>query len=67
MASEVRALASRSQELSKNYKDSLDRNDLITTATFQDIQAGGKMITASLSSVESLAGQLQSRLHQAAS
>ncbi|RFU45039.1 methyl-accepting chemotaxis protein [Paraburkholderia sp. DHOC27] len=65
VASEVRALAARSEELSKSYRDSLHRNDLTTTATFQDIQAGGKMIAASLSSVESLANQFQSTLHQA--
>jgi methyl-accepting chemotaxis protein len=65
VASEVRALAARSEELSKSYRDSLDRNDLTTTATFQDIQAGGKMITASLGSVEMLADQFHSRLHQA--
>jgi methyl-accepting chemotaxis protein len=65
VASEVRTLASRSQELSKSYRDSLHRNDLITTATFQDIQAGGKMIVASLGGVATLANQLQSRLEQA--
>ncbi|MEW6341080.1 MAG: methyl-accepting chemotaxis protein [Paraburkholderia sp.] len=63
VASEVRALAARSEELSKSYRDSLHRNDLTTTATFQDIQAGGKMIAASLSSVESLANQFQATLH----
>ena len=63
VASEVRALAARSEELSKSYRDSLHRNDLTTTATFQDIQAGGKMIAASLSSVESLANQCQATLH----
>jgi methyl-accepting chemotaxis protein len=66
VASEVRTLASRSQELSKSYRDSLHRNDLVTTATFQDIQAGGKMIIASLGGVAMLANQLQSRLEQAA-
>ena len=65
VASEVRTLASRSQDLSKSYRDSLHRNDLITTATFQDIQAGGKMIVASLGGVATLANQLQSRLEQA--
>lgn len=64
VAGEVRALATRSQELSKSYRDSLDRNDLVTTATFQDIQAGGKMITAALGSVEALAGQFQSKLQR---
>ncbi|SPB12880.1 methyl-accepting chemotaxis sensory transducer [Caballeronia novacaledonica] len=66
VASEVRALASRSQELSKSYRDSLLRNDLTTAATFQDIQAGGKMITASLGSVEMLAGRFQSTIEQVA-
>ncbi|VVE45251.1 methyl-accepting chemotaxis protein [Pandoraea terrigena] len=63
VASEVRELATRSEALSKSYRDSLHRNDVTTTATFQDIQAGGKMIAASLSSVEALAQQLHSRLH----
>nr|WP_223258574.1 methyl-accepting chemotaxis protein [Trinickia symbiotica] len=65
VASEVRTLATRSQELSKSYQNSLNRNDLITTATFQDIQAGGKMITASLGSVDALASQLESKILQA--
>ncbi len=63
VASEVRTLAARSEELSKSYRNSLHLNDLTTTATFQDIQAGGKMITASLSSVEALANQFQTQLH----
>jgi methyl-accepting chemotaxis protein len=63
VAGEVRALAARSEELSRSYRDSLHRNDLTTTATFQDIQAGGKMITASLSSVEVLADQFQAKPH----
>lgn len=66
VAGEVRALASRSQELSKSYRDSLNRNDLVTTATFQDIQAGGKMMAASLASVEALANQLHAAFEQAA-
>ncbi|MGN4149207.1 methyl-accepting chemotaxis protein, partial [Burkholderia gladioli] len=66
VASEVRSLASRSQELSKSYQDSLNRNDLVTTATFQDIQAGGKMITASLGNVDALATQLRGQLERSA-
>lgn len=65
VAGEVRALATRSQELSKSYRDSLNRNNLVTAATFQDIQAGGKMIAASLASVESLAQQLHVQLDEA--
>ncbi|HGL4259946.1 chemotaxis protein [Burkholderia dolosa] len=62
VASEVRGLAARSQQLSNSYRDSLNRNDLVTAATFQDIQAGGKMITAALATVETLAAQLHARL-----
>ena len=64
VASEVRTLAARSEELSKSYRDSLHRNDLTTTSTFQDIQAGGKMIAASLASVESMASQFHAKLDE---
>jgi methyl-accepting chemotaxis protein len=64
VASEVRSLAARSEELSKSYRDSLHRNDLTTTSTFQDIQAGGKMIAASLASVESLAHRFHAQLDE---
>ncbi len=60
VAGEVRALAARSEALAKSYGDSLYQSDLTTTATFQDIQAGGKMITASLASVALLAEQYES-------
>jgi hypothetical protein len=52
--------------LSRDYSNSLHRNDMTTTATFQDIQAGGKMLMASLSSIEASAGQLQHKLEWAA-
>ena len=64
VASEVRSLAARSEELSKSYRDSLHRNDLTTTSTFQDIQAGGKMIAASLASVESMANRFHAQLDE---
>jgi len=44
VASEVRDLAQRAEKLSKSYRANLYQNDLITTTTFQDLQAGGKMI-----------------------
>ncbi len=44
VADEVRSLAMQSQELSEIYRDNLNKNDLLTTTTFQDIQASGKMI-----------------------
>jgi methyl-accepting chemotaxis protein len=64
VASEVRQLATRSEELSKEYSANLHRNDLTTTATFQDIQAGGKMIMASLSGLGTKASQIVAELQQ---
>ena len=62
VADEVRNLATRSENLSKEYGKSLHKNDLTTTATFQQIQAEGKMITAALMGLESIINQLKSRL-----
>nr|WP_293227499.1 methyl-accepting chemotaxis protein [Paludibacterium sp.] len=44
VADGVRSLAQGAGELSGEYKKNLERNDLITTATFQDLQASGNMI-----------------------
>lgn len=63
VADEVRKLANGSEQLSKEYRKNLYKNDLITTATFQDIQAGGKMITAALVSIDSMSKQLQTILN----
>ncbi len=48
VASEVRDLAQRAEKLSKSYRANLYQNDLITTTTFQDLQAGGKMIVGAI-------------------
>lgn len=62
VADEVRTLASRSESLSRDYGDSLAKNDLTTTATFQEIQADGKMIVSAIGGLEALIGQLKTRL-----
>jgi len=48
VAAEIRDLAQRAEKLSKGYRASLYQNDLITTTTFQDLQAGGKMIVGAV-------------------
>lgn len=48
VASEMRSLATRAEKLSNDYRSNLYQNDLITTTTFQDLQAGGKMIIGSI-------------------
>jgi len=62
VADEVRALAFRCEALSKDYSNSLYKNDLTTTATFQEIQADGKMIISAIGGLEAQIGQLASRL-----
>ncbi len=52
VAEEMRSLAARAQTLSGDYSKGLHENDLITTATFQDMQAGGKMVTGALIGLE---------------
>lgn len=62
VADEIRNLAGRSEKLSSEFSYSLHRNDLTTTATFQQIQAEGKMIVANLSSLARAVEQLKTRL-----
>ena len=63
VATEVRKLATDSEGLSKDYGKNLYKNDLITTATFQDIQAGGKMITSALVGIDVACKNLMNSLH----
>lgn len=63
VADQVKSLAGRSETLSTEYGKSLHKNDLITTVTFQDIQASGKMMMAAISAMDSKISQLRSTLH----
>jgi hypothetical protein len=47
-----RAGRDRAERLSKDYRANLYKNDLITTTTFQDLQAGGKMIVGAVIGLE---------------
>jgi len=62
VAAEVRSLSLRAQTLSKDLGKNLHRSDLTTTATFQDIQAGGKLMLAAISGLESMVRQLRARI-----
>lgn len=53
VADEVRSLAIRAEGFSTNYRESLNKSDLVTTSTFQDIQASGKMIFAAVHEIDS--------------
>ena len=62
VADEVRQLAGRAETLSKSYSASLYQNDLITTTTFQDMQAGGKMILGAFTGLNLTAKKLNDNL-----
>lgn len=57
VANEIRNLAGRAENLSKEYRANLFKNDMITTATFQDLQAGGKMITSAISGLDMMSNR----------
>ena len=62
VASEVRSLAVKAQELANELRAGLNKNSVLTVSTFQDIQAGGKLMLAAISGLESMVRQLRSRI-----
>jgi methyl-accepting chemotaxis protein len=65
VADGVRELAEKSKDLAGNFKTNLDKNDLITTTTFQDLQASSNMIRTAVfglrSRIESIGSIIQNR------
>jgi Methyl-accepting chemotaxis protein (MCP) signalling domain len=59
VAAEVKNQAKLMQTLSGDMGKDLHKSELMTTATFQDIQAGGKMMMAAISGLESMVKQLR--------
>lgn len=59
IAAEVKSLAKRAQALSRDISKNIDKGNLTSTATFQDIQAGGKMMMAAISTLEFKVKQLR--------
>lgn len=66
VANEVRTLANRAEALSKDYSNNLYKNDLITTTTFQDMQAGGKMIIGAVTELQLINNKTRDLLAEAA-
>jgi methyl-accepting chemotaxis protein len=62
VAAEVRRLALNAQSLSVDLGKDLHKSDLLTTAIFQDVQAGGKLMMAAISGVEAGIRQVHSDL-----
>ncbi len=64
VADEMRTLANRAESLSTDYRKHLFENELITTATFQDLQAGGKMIMGAVTGLELVNNKSKSTLSE---
>jgi len=64
VAAEVRSLANQARTLSADLSKDINRNDLTTTATFQDIQAGGKLMLAAISGVESMVKSIRTAVEE---
>jgi len=64
VADEMRTLANRAESLSTDYRKHLFENELITTATFQDLQAGGKMIMGAVTGLELVNNKSKSALSE---
>ncbi len=60
VAAEVKTQAQQVQEVSGSIRKTLHQGELLTTATFQDIQAGGKMMMAAISGLDAMVTQLRS-------
>lgn len=65
VADGVRDLANTAMKLAEDYKKNLYKNDLITTTTFQDIQASGNMIRNALFALRATSDKIQSTLTHA--
>lgn len=62
VAQEISQLASQTKDLSANYTEELNKNDLLTTATFQDTQAGSRMVLNAIDALKYTTEDLKSEL-----
>lgn len=67
VADGVRDLAETSTKLAAEYKQNLDKNDLVTTTTFQDLQASGNLIRTAVFGLSATADRILAATQQAQS
>ncbi len=65
VADGVKELAMQSSTLSQSYKQNLDKNDLVTTTTFQDMQASSNLIRTTVFGLRATADKIRSTLANA--
>jgi methyl-accepting chemotaxis protein len=64
VADGVRDLATTADSVLKNFKANLFKNDLVTTTTFQDMQASSNMIRTVVLGLKTTADRIQSALEE---
>jgi hypothetical protein len=64
VADGVRELATTADSVLKNFKANLFKNDLVTTTTFQDMQASSNMIRTVVLGLKTTADRIQSTLDE---
>lgn len=65
VADGVRDLALKSTKLALDYRQNLDKNDLVTTTTFQDMQASSNMIRTAAFGLRTTTEKIRSTISQA--
>jgi hypothetical protein len=65
VADEVRKLSTSAETLNEDYRTNLNKNALIATLAFQDVQAGGNMIVTAIHGVQSQISNLGKTLEGA--
>lgn len=65
VADEVRKLSTSAEALNEDYRTNLNKNALIATLAFQDVQAGGNMIVTAIHGVQSQINNLGNTLQGA--
>jgi len=64
VADGVRELAATASRWAGHYRENLDKNDLITTTTFQDMQASGNMIHTAVLTLRAASTRFGEKLEQ---
>lgn len=62
VADEVRNLSTSANHLNEEYRKGLEKNALITTLAFQDVQASGQMLVTAIHGVLAQIGNLQNTI-----
>lgn len=64
VAQEISNMSKSTQALCDTYSHNLNKNDLLITSTFQDVQAGSRMIMTAVDGIDTIVRELESTFDQ---